>query len=71
MTGTVDSFDAARGFGFLKTVDGRTFYIHLDDFGYARDIPEPGDRISFIPDGARGQLLPRARRAQFIQRDDQ
>lgn len=53
MRGTVDRLVAARGFGYIKGDDGRTYFAARDHLptAVAFDALQVGQRVRFTPDG--------------------
>lgn len=47
LAGTVDTFDAPRGYGFLRGSDGRTYYLHRSEVVEGR-IPLVGQAVRFF-----------------------
>ena len=57
IAGDVDTFDAQRGYGFVKGEDGVAYHLHRSEVVGGR-VPLPGRRVLFYP-GVR-QERPRA-----------
>ena len=47
MTGTVESFGAERGFGFITTEKDK-YWFHASEW-MGRERPQPGDKVDFLP----------------------
>ena len=55
-TGVVKFFKEEKGWGFIKTDDGRELFMHLNQWA-EEDNPAGGMRVSFIEDvGTRGPI---------------
>lgn len=61
MTGTVKSFGAGKGYGFIKT-DKDEYFFHASEW-MGRDKPRPGDKVDFIP-----LDTPQGKRAYYVVR---
>ena len=46
-SGTITSWNDARGFGFIESADGRRLFAHVSDFPSGRR-PAVGHRVSFV-----------------------
>jgi len=57
LVGTVDVFDAARGYGFIHGVNGETYHLHRCEVVEGR-MPLPGQPVLFYPGKRQGK--PRA-----------
>lgn len=49
ITGTVTYFDLNKGFGFVKTSDGKSIYVHKSAIDVGRTFPgyRRGDTVEF------------------------
>lgn len=45
--GTVEDFNEERGYGFIKTEDGRSHYLHRSEMTDGR-LPLPGTEVTFF-----------------------
>jgi len=48
LSGTVETFDTARGFGFVSGLDGTTYHLHKSEVLDGR-MPLPGQPVMFFP----------------------
>ena len=55
--GCVDTFDAHRGFGFVKGTNGTSYHLHRSEMVDGR-LPQPGQRVMFYAGVRQGR--PRA-----------
>jgi cold shock CspA family protein len=46
ISGTVETFDSQRGYGFLKGDDGKSYHLHRSEVAEGR-IPLPGQLVMF------------------------
>lgn len=47
-TGTLESWDDDRGFGFIEPDrGGQDIFVHIKTFSSLRGRPQPGQRLSF------------------------
>ena len=47
LSGTVETFDASRGFGFIQGSDGTTYHLHKSEVLDGR-VPLPGQAVVFF-----------------------
>ena len=64
MTGTVESYGAAKGYGFIAVGEDK-YWFHASEW-MGRERPQPGDMVDFIPmntpKGLRGYVVSRLRK---------
>lgn len=53
--GVVDDFNERRGYGFIKTNDGRSHYLHRTEMTDGR-LPMPGMEVTFFEGFRQGRL---------------
>lgn len=47
-TGWIGHYNAARGFGFIRTAEEHELFMHISEW-VSDDEPHVGDRVSFVP----------------------
>jgi CspA family cold shock protein len=47
LTGTVDEFDADKGFGLIRASDGTSYFFHCTTIVDGSRTIDPGTRVSF------------------------
>lgn len=47
LTGTLDHWDDARGFGFIRTAEGERVFVHISEIGRIATRPRIGDQMRF------------------------
>jgi cold shock CspA family protein len=59
LIGTIEKFFVDKGFGFARTKDGKSHFVHVYDL-IGDGEPSVGDKVSFVPGtGKDGRSLAR------------